>query len=550
MRYLMALLAALPTFAQLTPDQKTFDFQSLAGIYAKRYASVDWKLVNFNFDALDISSWLARATATASDLEFYDLMIEYVSNLHDSHDSYHLPSDFVASLGFTVDIYDGRVLIDGIVRTALPIDKYPFVVGDELLAIDGTSVADLIQQFTKYGRNGNDRSTQRTAAARMVTRPQQLMPYAVNLPDSATAQIVHAGVKLDFVMPWRKSGTPLLQVDPVPMPHVMAARTSSIDDPSPLENSLNDGSKGVLGVGSRSPVFSARPAGFLQRLGTGTDTFLSGTFNAGGYRIGFIRIPSYNPTDTNVSLAEFQREIAFLQANTDGLVVDQMHNPGGLLCYGESIVANLIPTNFQPIGYQIRATYEYLQMFGDRLLAAQNAGNATLAAQDQVIYDAVKNAYNGNQRLTDTIPYCTANFNRPPATDNTGKVIAYSKPMILLNDEFTSSTADSVAAMIQDNSRGPLVGWRTNGAGGSNSQNISRFQVGAYSEGDTGVTLSLMVRAKPIVTDDFGTTAYIENVGVRPDLPVDYMTLDNLLNGGRAFVQAFTDAIVKQIRGN
>jgi C-terminal processing protease CtpA/Prc len=104
--------------------------------------------------------------------------------------------------------------------------------------------------------------------------------------------------------------------------------------------------------------------------------------------------------------------------------------------------------------------------------------------------------------------------------------------------------------MFQDNARGPIVGWRTNGAGGSNSLNIARFQVGAYSEGDTGVTLSLMVRAQPIVTDDFGTTAYVENVGVRPDIPVDYMTLDNLLSGGKAFVQAFTDAIVKQIQGN
>ena len=56
--------------------------------------------------------------------------------------------------------------------------------------------------------------------------------------------------------------------------------------------------------------------------------------------------------------------------------------------------------------------------------------------------------------------------------------------------------------------------------------------------------------ANPIATDDFGTTAYVENVGVRPDKPVDYMTLDNLLNGGRTFVQAFTDAMVKQIRGN
>jgi hypothetical protein len=34
---------------------------------------------------------------------------------------------------------------------------------------------------------------------------------------------------------------------------------------------------------------------------------------------------------------------------------------------------------------------------------------------------------------------------------------------------------------------------------------------------------------------------------VRPDVAIDYMTRDNLVNAGRAFVQAFTDVIVQQI---
>jgi C-terminal processing protease CtpA/Prc len=101
--------------------------------------------------------------------------------------------------------------------------------------------------------------------------------------------------------------------------------------------------------------------------------------------------------------------------------------------------------------------------------------------------------------------------------------------------------------MLQDNGRGLLVGWRTNGMGGSNSLNIQRYQVGDYSEGDTGITLSLMVRKAPVITTDFPPTQYIENVGVRPDVSIDYMTRDNLVNSGRAFAQAFTDVIVQQI---
>lgn len=551
------VIAALPAAAQLTSDQKVFDFQALAAIYSKRYAPLDWKIANFNIDPMTIGPWLDAAANTATDLDFYDLMVQYVAQLHDGHDSYHLPSDFSASLGFTVDLYDGRVLIDSINRTLLPAATYPFAVGDQLLAVDGVAIGDLMQQFANYARYGNDRSTARVSAARAVTRPQQLMPYAALLPETAVVRIARNGVPQDYVIKWNKTGTPLLQIDPVNGPHrAPSIATPAATDPllppdaNPLEVSYAGTPQGVLGVGALAPVFSnAMPAGFVRRLGASTDFFYSGTFTASGYKIGFIRIPTYGPSDTTLALAQFQSEIAYMQANTDGLIVDQMHNPGGTLCYGENIVANLIPVNFRPIGYQIRATYEYLQLYYERLLSAQTSNNQTLIAQYQPLYNAILNAYSGNQRLTDTVPLCTGSFNRAPASSG-GKVIAYSKPLIMLIDEFSMSTADSVPAMIQDNARGPLVGWRTNGMGGSNSLNISRFQVGAYSEGDTGVTLSLMVRAKPINTDEYGPTAYIENAGVRPDIQVDYMTADNLSTGGKAFVQSITDAMVKQIKGN
>ncbi len=549
-----ALFFALPMLAQLTPDQKAFDFQALVGIYAKRYAGLDWKASTYGFDALNIAPWLDRINQTTNDLDFYDVMVEYVSNLRDGHDAYHLPSDFVASLGFTVDIYDGKVLIDNVNRAVLPQSQYPFLNGDELVSVDGVAVNDLLQQFAKYARQGNDRSTRRLASSRIVTRPQQLIASAVNLPDSASIVVRRANGAMESYpqIPWRKSGFPLTRIDPVPSPKNTVARNTVDKDPSEvllreLGTSLSHEAYGVLGNGSITPVF-ALPQGFVRRLGSGSDYFYSGTYVANGLRIGYIRIPSYNPSDQSAALAQFQKEIAFFQTNTDGLVVDEMRNPGGLLCYGENIVANLMSQNFHPIGYQIRATYEYLQMYGERLSAAKSSGNQALIDQYQAGFDALQSAYDGSQRLTSTVPYCTGNFDRPPARDSNGTAIGYSKPMIMLIDEFSESTADSVPAMIQDNARGLLVGWRTNGMGGSNSQNIQRFQVGAYSEGDTGVTLSLMVRAAPIATDDFGMTAYIENVGVRPDVQIDYMTQDNLVNGGRTFVQAFTNVIVQQIQ--
>ena len=48
-------------------------------------------------------------------------------------------------------------------------------------------------------------------------------------------------------------------------------------------------------------------------------------------------------------------------------------------------------------------------------------------------------------------------------------MIAYQKPIMMLIDEFSVSTADSVAGMFQDAGRGVLYGMRTNGAGGNNT---------------------------------------------------------------------------------
>jgi C-terminal processing protease CtpA/Prc len=111
-------------------------------------------------------------------------------------------------------------------------------------------------------------------------------------------------------------------------------------------------------------------------------------------------------------------------------------------------------------------------------------------------------------------------------------------------DEFTISAGDIFAAMLQDNRRGPLVGTRTNGAGGS----TSGWPVGIYSESTVSNTNSLVTRIAPVEVEGYPTSHYIENIGAHADIPLDYMTRDNLLNQGRPFVEAFTAAVVGHIR--
>jgi C-terminal processing protease CtpA/Prc len=297
----------------------------------------------------------------------------------------------------------------------------------------------------------------------------------------------------------------------------------------------------VLGFGSQAPIFAGGlPSTFTQRLGTKPgDFFYSGTFKYDNLTIGYIRIPNYAPPSTSVASQLFQGEIDFMNANTDGLIVDEMRNSGGNLCFGEDIATRLIPHPFQATGFALRAYWTRVLSFYNAYVSARdNGAPPEIVAQYLLAYNAMAAANAALRGLTDPIPLCTSTLTRAPAA------AAYTKPLMLLIDEFTVSTADSVANMIQSSGRGKLYGMRTNGAGGNNTT----FNAGAFSEGTAGMTLALQTRPYPFTIPGYPTSIYIENVGVRPEVVSDYMTRDNLLQAGAPFVNNFLAAMAAHVR--
>jgi hypothetical protein len=244
------------------------------------------------------------------------------------------------------------------------------------------------------------------------------------------------------------------------------------------------------------------------------------------------------------AIRELETEVRFFQANTDGLVVDVMRNTGGG-CYMLDAAARLIPYPFYFFGEEIRATQSRLNSLQFAIDTARRL-NADRWVIDtfQLYFDQVAQALRENRGRTGPIPACTAFGSTWPAmTTNSPAAVVYSKPLIVLVDEFSISAGDIFPAMLQDNRRGPLVGTRTNGAGGS----VSGYLFGTFSEAIAGNTNTLVVRREPIVTSDYPTASYIENIGARADIPLDYMTRENLMTGGRPFVQAFTDILIQHI---
>jgi C-terminal processing protease CtpA/Prc len=564
-------VTATHTQDALTRDQRIDDLTELASFYAKNYAPYEWKRETQGFDLLRLTPWLHRIRH-ADDLEFHEGLIEYVASLNDAHDLIAFPTTFSASLPMAVDIYDGKVLIESLNPAVFAGAQR----GDELVSIDGRPVQSLIAEFRKYAIAANQRSTDRVAASRLVSRSQQIMPHISDLDDTARVVIrLAAGAETSYVVPWTKIGIPITSQGPVPSPRrgngrlilpsdaltiaslaasagagglYQFADVGAADDTLPsymepvralLNASVSKDYFSVSGIGSRFPVYGP-PPGFVQRpVPPGVPAFLlSGTYVSNGVRIGLLRIPTMSPPSAGLVLQHLDQEIAFFNANTDALVIDVMRNPGGVVSFVEAISQRFMPHSFQTIGFEIRATASWLFSFASQLTSARLNPSTPpeVLANLEANFNEVFRAYNEKRGRSAPISLnSTGSLTLEPSP------VTYTKPLLVLTDEFSASGADMFPAIIQSNNRGPLLGMRTMGAGGS----VVGFNGPAFTESFFRITVSLMNRGHVVQTPDFPPAPYIENIGVRPDIVVDYMTRANLMGAGAPFVQAFTEAIVK-----
>ncbi len=565
-RFLLpALLCALtPLFAQLSPDQKALEFQQLAALYAKQYAPYEWKRDAIGFDLLQLGPWLDRVRRTRDDFEFLDICAEYVSRLRDGHTRFYLPSSFTADSGLFLDLYDGKVLVDAIDRQLLPARTFPVQVGDELLSVDGKPVADLIAEFRKFSPSGNERAAVRDALDLIVFRVQSAYPRAHLTPDVSKFEIRRqSGAVQTFDIFWLKDGIPLTAIGPVPSP-ILQDTVQEEEPQVPVESPLAPKPfrglrelrsariqplRAVRGIGAVQPLF-AMPSGFQQRLGRGRDLLFSGTFQSAGLRLGFLRI-SYmhdNPFLASQAISQLAGEIAFLERNTDGLIVDIMRNPGGDPCFAQDAASLMTRKPFQVAGAEIRATRDWINKYENLIFELESAGIDQWVTQLlRAMLGDIRGAYSENRGRTGPLPLCDLGLEVDPARDRAGNLLGYSKPIMMLTDDYTASAAELFAAAIQDNGIGIAFGMPSQGAGGTVS--LSPIQTGMYSETYAGVTQSLMVRPATIRSKDYPAAPYLENIGIQPDVRGDIMTVENLRQNGAPFVAEFTAAMVRYLRG-
>ena len=556
------VLSSIPAGAQLSVDQRVTDFHQLAALFAKRYAFIEWKRDVIRFEALDLAPWLDRVRAARNDLEFFEICSEYVARFEDGHSYFELPSYFEASLGFTADVIGEKILIDDIDRSRLSASAFPFEIGDELIALDGKSASEWIAEIARLVGDGNQRSARRSAASLLVNRRQYLVPRAHEIGEHAVVMIRRrsSGLSESYNVPWKKEGgSPYTNAGPVPTPRTTAlpvkrtaaaqlsARGDSEPLPKPYQSTLQQYRvarrplRAVAGYGRLKPVFKL-PDNFVQRQGSRTfDDFYTGTMLVDGQRIGYLRIGAFDGFATT----SLQTEIAFMQANTDGLVLDVMRNPGGLVCSTERLISYFTPDGYITGAHAIRATWDLLvSLEYDIELAREYGATAEEMTQLQTLLDDVRTAFRKERGFTSPLPLCSGSLYVGPAVDRNNNPIAYSKPLMVLIDETSASAAELFASALQDNKRAILYGMRTDGAGGT----VTNHPAGIYSEASASFAQSIVVRKEVAVVPGFPAIPFIENIGVHPDILDDYMIEENFLAEGKPFVDRFLAAMVDYIK--
>jgi C-terminal processing protease CtpA/Prc len=563
-RSLVALaVAALPLAAQLTRDQKQAEIRTIADLLARRYAPLEWKRAALDIDLLNIAPWLDRVGRTQDDLGFYEVLCEYVASLKDTHTAYSVPSSFFATLGFTADYAEGRVVVDAINRDRLPESEFPFQVGDEVVSIDGINSEELLNNFLRFVGEGNPNLARRSAASFFTTRDQSSLPRAHEIQDTAVVVIRRAAGTATYTMPWRKQGVAVTTLPSVPQ--VRTAGLPSADDAAPNEPNLYEmmrqtmrgagpvqdrtlgvALRSVVGLRARAPAFALPDQGFtLRQSSNRTDLITSGVFESGGLKIGYVRIPHF---DTPAIQTSVVNEFRALRDLSDGLIVDVMRNPGGAVCVSEEMQANLFAENFNVHTVELRvgwADYLGIKDFVDGLRDSgiPEASLTSLDLQLRAYEDAVKNA----RPRTAGIPVCGVSPTREAPRDRlTGQVLAYSKPVVVLIDDWSISAAESFASVMQDNGRALLVGTRTAGAGATVTSSLA----GYYGDGAMSVSRGLVVRSKQVSVSGFPATSLIENVGVRPDVELDFMTRENLAARGKPFLDKLLEIAADHINKN
>lgn len=511
---LLTLGISLQTLARpLTEAERLSDLDHLVTTIQSGYGPLHFKDQRFGIRPDTLRARYAQETRAArTDRDFYYAMVRFVSEFKDTHFGASLNSPRVGSLPISTEGVGDKVYIENIDRNILPVATFPFVKGDEIVAIDGRPTEEVVQELMKNIPAGYDRTAWRLAAMAISYRSEGRFP----LPVGTTRLTIRSGQSSTLQtaqLTWVTRG-----VAPLDGPSLLNARHDLGHTPAYQNLSIadiyadfdNPTAERSFRCSGDTRIQIPADAVVLMR-----SPFVAYYHPTSRGNIGYLRIPHYSPVNeiTNapefdLRFAQYEWAVQQLEANTIGLIIDQDHNCGGSVAYLHRIVSLFLNTPVQTTRFQLLANRaEYFTFQG--WLNGLSPTTIAYAGLSRVL-ELIRVAWNAGNFMT-------------PMTgvDGTETIfpnpIRYTKPIVMLIDEISGSGGDAFPAIMQGIGRAKLLGTRTMGAGG----HVTEQPDLPYSRVKVRMTKSLFYRPDGVA---------VENNGAVPDYPYA-LTRDDFMSG-------------------
>ena len=543
----------------------------IANTFSGHYAMIDWKREQYGIELAALKAKALRrieqGDPVLSTREFQDTVAEFVGALKDYHVAIQFYSTEQSMMPFSIMEAKGKYFVSFIdPRIAAAV---PFKVGDQILEFDGRKTGDAVKalmqakdaknartdktlaamKLTRRNRQGGDRVPTGTARIKFASSDGRLRTVELPwlhmeemIPEDTPAR--DGGQLLQDFDPFNPDSTPAIEERRIQHPILAAIKAIIPKMLNPIAALLRREASDPMAA---DPFAVGGKDSFVPNLGEvlwqapamlPIKAYIYK--DAQGRHIGYIRISDYVQPEQMAEL--FGKIIEVFEQKTDGLVIDQVNNPGGSVFYLYALLSRLTDKPLKvPLQKIITGEEEAMSMaqiigleeqITSDALAQQVLGETmggypvTLKVFQQIVGYAkfILAEMRAGRRLTDEVAMMGIDEVDPHPTQR------YTKPLMVLVNELDFSSADFFPAILQDNGRATIFGTRTAGAGGAVRPMQFPNQFGIAMLAYTW-TIAMRTIGQPI-----------ENLAVTPDVP--YALTPEDLTGK---FQGYKAAVIKQM---
>lgn len=561
-RVIIALVLLYISMSMALPskDKMVSNVDYLTTLISYSYGPQYWKQSHFGWSLQAEANKVKQEIMSSSSTRLQDYQ-KIVSQLFVSTRDYHVGFGFTstekASLPFSVKTIEGKVIIVHIDRLLLPASTFSAEVGDEIVTWNGLPIqqeysqlmnANYINTYVTDLAWADLLLTRRSASSALQVPQGQVVIGTRNLKTSAFINSSLAwSYEADIAGDIPDHGAPLAASPKATLKKAFTQyQLSNPTHISMMQMQAADNGENHFALGQKKS--------FVPELGpilwsAETDNeFNAYIFESNGKKMGYIRISSYVPTNGSETAAlAFETIVQKFEAETEGLIIDEVNNPGGSVLYLYSLVALLTQAPAHAPHHKMilnqktildaHSTLQALNMIQTEEDITKLIGSNSLEGYtiDMDFINLMKSylqfmisEWQKGKVLTDAYHLYGVDKIKPNPR------VTYSKPIFILTNELDFSGGDFFPAIMQDNKRAYIIGNRTAGAGGyvesyevPNILGLSYFSLTA--------SIAERIDLNPI-----------ENLGVTPDLQVD-VTLADIDNGFASYKQKVLDFVKSKI---